>query len=122
MNATKTATAASGHKTCGAQMIAVKDALEILQGKWKLPIILSVSFGTRRFREIAREIPGITDKMLSKELRELEMNLLVKRSVFDTFPPTVEYEITEHGKSLQPVIMELGKWGQLHRKKILSKR
>ena len=58
--------------------------------------------------------------MLSKELKALEMNHLIKRTVYDTFPPTVEYSITEHGKSLEKVLAELGSWGTLHRKKIMG--
>src|SRR4051812_20119705 len=82
---------------CLRTILPVKDALEVLNGKWKLQIIISLTFGTRRFRQIAKEIPGITDKMLSKELKELEVNQLVKRTVIDSFPPAVEYTITEHG-------------------------
>lgn len=108
-------------KTCTGAMMPVRDALEILSGKWKLPIIVSLSFGNKRFKQIANEIDGITDKMLSKELKELEVNQLVKRTVYDTFPPTVEYSITEHGKSLNKVIEALYLWGSQHRKKILGK-
>src|SRR5688500_8962719 len=95
---------------CTAALIPVRDALEVLNGKWKLPIIISLSFGSKRFGQIAKEINGITDKMLSKELKELEQNQLVLRSVYDTFPPTVEYSITEHGRSLERVINELRVW------------
>ncbi len=107
---------------CSAKMRAVRDALEVLNGKWKLPILISVSFGTRRFKEVSKDINGITDRMLSKELRDLEINQLVKRTVYDSFPPVVEYSITEHGRTLQSVIDELGNWGVLHRKKIIGNR
>lgn len=106
---------------CTGMILPVRDALEVLNGKWKLPIIISLSFGTKRFTQISKEIDGITDKMLSKELKDLEMNLLVKRVVYDSFPPTVEYSITEHGKSLEKVIAELRKWGMSHRKKIIAR-
>lgn len=105
---------------CTKHILPVRDALEVLSGKWKLPIIIALSFGTKRFKQLSKEIGGITDKMLSKELRELEMNQLVKRSVLETFPPTVEYSITDHGKSLQKVIVELQKWGTVHRNKIIQ--
>lgn len=98
----------------------VKDALEVLNGKWKLPIIISLSFGNKRFSEMAREIPGITDRMLSKELRDLEMNELVKRTVHDTVPVVVEYSLTEYGNSLDSVINELRNWGLQHRKRIFA--
>lgn len=102
-------------------LLPVRDALEILSGKWKLPIIIALTFGTKRFKQISTEVQGITDKMLSKELKELEVNQLVKRTVIDTFPPTVEYSITEHGKSLEKVIEELRNWGMQHRKKIIGR-
>jgi DNA-binding HxlR family transcriptional regulator len=106
---------------CTAILLPVRDALEVLNGKWKLPIIISLTFGPKRFKQIAGEINGITDKMLSKELKNLEMHQLVKRTIHDTFPPTVEYSITEHGRSLEKVVDELRIWGQEHRKKIIGK-
>lgn len=106
---------------CKHTMLPVRDALDVLNGKWKLPIIVSLIFGAKRFGQIAKEVQGITDKMLSKELKELEQNQLISRTVYDDFPPVVEYAITEHGKSLQKVIMELHTWGSKHRKKILGK-
>lgn len=109
------------HEGCNQMLMPVRDALSVLNGKWKLPIIISLSFGTKRFRQIAKEVEGITDKMLSKELKELEMNHIVKRQVYDAFPPVVEYTITEYGKSLDNVIAELVKWGLAHRKKVMGK-
>lgn len=109
------------HSGCTAMIVPVRDALDILSGKWKLPILISLSFGKKRFTQMAKEIPNITDKMLSKELRDLEINQLVKRTVYDSVPVTVEYSMTNYGKSLDKVIEELGKWGMQHRKRILGK-
>ena len=109
------------HSGCTSMIVPVRDALDILSGKWKLPILISLSFGDKRFNQIAKEIPNITDKMLSKELRDLEMNQLVKRRVYDSVPVTVEYSMTSYGRSLDKVIEELAKWGMLHRKRILGK-
>lgn len=106
---------------CTSMILPVRDALEILSGKWKLPIIIALSFGNKRFSEMAKEIPKITDKMLSKELRDLEANELVKRTVYDTVPVVVEYSMTEYGQSLEKVIMELRDWGIQHRKRIIGK-
>ncbi|TYP97534.1 HxlR family transcriptional regulator [Tenacibaculum adriaticum] len=106
---------------CPKTMLSIKDALEVLEGKWKLLILFSLSGGPKRFKEISREVVGITDKTLSKELKHLETNQLVKREVFDTFPPKVQYSITEHGMSLEKVLDELHFWGLLHRKKIIGK-
>lgn len=106
---------------CASKLLPVRDALDILSGKWKIPIIISLTFGNKRFKEMSGQIHGITDKMLSKELKELELNQLIKRTVYDDFPPIVEYSITPHGKSLEKVISELSCWGKLHRKKITGK-
>jgi DNA-binding HxlR family transcriptional regulator len=105
---------------CSRMLLPVKDALDILSGKWKLPIIISLSFGKKRFKQMQREIPGITPKMLSKELKELEINELAERKVYDTVPVTVEYELTPYGKTLKPLIGELHQWGSKHRKRILA--
>lgn len=105
-----------------SMILPVRDALDVLNGKWKLPIIIALSFGNKRFSEIAREIPGITDRMLSKELRDLEMNRLVKRTVYDSMPVIVEYSLTEYGDSLDKVVRELRNWGMRHRKVILGKK
>ena len=105
---------------CTKMLLPVKDALDILNRKWKIQIILSLSFGIKRFKQIQREIPGLTPKMLSKELKDLEINGLLERRVYDSVRVTVEYEITGYGKTLQPLIGELHKWGAKHRKKIIA--
>lgn len=107
---------------CTKMLLPVKDALDILSGKWKLQIILSLTFGKKRFKQMQREIPGLTPKMLSKELKDLEMNELVARNVYDTLPVTVEYELTTYGKTLRPLMDELHKWGTKHRKKIITRK
>ncbi|MEO6287153.1 MAG: helix-turn-helix domain-containing protein [Dyadobacter sp.] len=105
---------------CTKSILPVRDALEVLSGKWKLPIIISLMFGNKRFSQIAKEVPGITDKMLSKELRDLESNDLVKRRVYDSIPVVVEYNLTEYGHSLKVVIEVLRNWGQAHRERIMT--
>ena len=106
---------------CTKAILPVRDALDILSGKWKLPIIIALSFGNKRFKEMSNEIPNITDKMLSKELRDLEINQLVKRTVYDSVPVVIEYSMTAYGKSLEKVIDELRDWGLMHRKRITGK-
>ncbi|UYQ95942.1 helix-turn-helix transcriptional regulator [Chitinophaga horti] len=107
---------------CSSAMRAVQDAIHILEGRWKVQIIVSLFFGTKRFKEISRDLPGITDKMLSKELKDLETNKLVKRTVQDSFPPRVDYALTEHGQTLRTVISELSHWGYAHREEIMGKK
>lgn len=109
------------HEGCTKAMIPVRDALDILSGKWKLQILIALSFGNKRFSQMSKQIHGITDKMLSKELRDLEMNQLIIRTVYDAVPVVVEYSMTPHGKTLEKLIDELQAWGTLHRKKILNK-
>ena len=106
---------------CPKTMLSIKDALEVLEGKWRLLILFSLTGGPKRFGQISKEVSGITDKMLSKELKGLEENNLIRRDVYDSFPPLVEYTITSHGKSLERVLEELHYWGLLHRKKIMGK-
>lgn len=106
---------------CTKMLLPVKDALDVLNGKWKLQILLSLSFGKKRFKQIQREIPGLTPKVLSKELKDLEMNELIVRHVYDTLPVSVEYEMTAYGATLRPLIDELHKWGTNHRKKIIAR-
>lgn len=99
----------------------VLDALEIIGGKWKFPILFSLFQSKKRFKELERDLCGITPKMLSKELKDLEMNGLVTREVFATVPVTVEYTITECGRSLEPVLRSIQDWGRTHRATIIRK-
>ncbi len=109
------------HPECKSQMMPVQDALDILHGKWKLLILMSLSTGPMRFKEIQRQVEGITAKMLSKELKDLEINELVARTVYDTTPVAVEYSRTAYGNSLKKVIDELHAWGVQHRKRVMRK-
>ena len=94
------------------QKCFLKDVLDILGGKWAIPIIYTLLGGTMRFMELERSIPNINTRMLVKELKNMEENGIVNREVFATVPPTVEYSLTEKGKKLEPIISELYKWGQ----------
>ena len=110
-------------KSCPMQFVlAVNDTLNVINGKWKLPIIGSLLFDKKRFTEIQRNIPKITPRMLSKELKELELNGVVKRTVYDTLPVTVEYELTPSAKSLNEVLDTMIVWGLKHRKAIIAKK
>ena len=104
------------------RMRSVQDAMDALNGKWKISIISSICcYGKRRFSDILNDVEGVSNRMLSKELKELEINQLVKRTVLDTQPITVQYELTEHGNTLQTIITNLSDWGIVHRKKIVGK-
>lgn len=94
-------------KTC-----SLKDVLDIIGGKWSMPIIYILSKGKLRFKELERSIEGINTRMLVKELKNMEANGIITRDVFATVPPTVEYTLTMKGKKLLPSIVSLHKWGQ----------
>ena len=106
---------------CNKNIMAVHDAMDILNGRWKISIIASLCFNRLRFTDLLREVEGISGKMLSRELKNLEENQLVTRTVLNTQPITVEYELTEYGHTLKEVIESLAKWGHNHRKKITGK-
>ncbi|MFD1818383.1 winged helix-turn-helix transcriptional regulator [Pseudarcicella hirudinis] len=106
---------------CPKTMLSIRDALEAVEGRWKLLILYALSENPKRFKQLAREVSGITDKTLSKELKSLELNKLIRRDVYNTFPPTVEYSITPHGLSLEKVLDELHYWGLTHRREVIGK-
>lgn len=104
------------------KMMAVQDSMDVLSGKWKITIISSICYyNKRRFSDILNDVVGISNKMLSKELKELEINKIVKRTVLDTQPITVQYELTEHGLTLRTIINNLTDWGLEHRKVIVGR-
>lgn len=109
------------HTECLAALLPVRDALDVVSGKWKLLILISISAGNSRFREIERSIPNITSKVLAKELKDLEQHQLIKRTVYDNAPVIVEYTTTPYASSLGKVIKALRDWGVGHRKQIMGK-
>ena len=109
------------HKECISALMPVRDALDVISGKWKLQIIISISSGNSRFREIERSIPKISSKVLAKELKDLEEHQLIKRTVYDDAPVLVEYKALPYAETLKHVIKTLHDWGVQHRKKILKK-
>lgn len=98
---------------------AIHDTMDVLGGKWKITILTALSFGEKRYSEILKEVQGISGKVLSRELRDMEMNQLIKRTVLATQPVTVQYALTEYSENLMPIICNLRDWGIEHRKKIM---
>jgi len=107
-------------EACLQSIVAVRDTLYVLSGKWKLPIIIALSSGTKRFKDLQRSLADITPKILSKELKDLELNEFVTRTVYATSPVTVEYALTKYSKSLNNIIDEMRVWGLQHRKRIMN--
>ena len=94
-------------KTC-----TLKEVLDIIGGKWAMPIIYILSKGKMRFKELERSVEGINTRMLVKELKNMELNGIITREIFATVPPTVEYTLTNKGEKLLPSIVSLHHWGQ----------
>lgn len=108
-------------KSCPRQyVLAVNDTLNVISGKWKLPIIASLLYGKNRFKDLQENIDRITPRMLSKELKELELNGVVERKVYQTRPIRIEYELTESGKSILSVMDAMIEWGLDHRAKVVG--
>ncbi|MFC3749632.1 winged helix-turn-helix transcriptional regulator [Paenibacillus sp. GCM10012306] len=97
---------------------AANVTLGIIEGKWKLLLLCHLRNGTKRFSEFAQLIPGITQKVLTYQLRELEAHGLIKREVYPVIPPKVEYSLTEYGESLVPLMDLMNLWGENHRERI----
>lgn len=109
-------------KSCPVEYVLnINDTLNVISGKWKLPILGSVLYGKKRFTDIQRNIPKITPRMLSKELKELELNGVLVRTVYNTIPVSVEYELSKSGKLITEVLDKMIEWGIEHRKAMLKK-
>ena len=104
------------------RLMALRDALDVLSGKWKFCILQSLShFGTMRFKDLQETVGGISPKVLSKELQELEQNLLITRTVNNTKPVTVSYALKQYAKEIEPVTDALIEFGLKHSKQIKGK-
>jgi DNA-binding HxlR family transcriptional regulator len=103
---------------CKATLNSVADALYVIGGKWKLRIIVALKDGTKRFNEMQRLIDGISAKVLSTELKDLELNGFVRRNVFTTTPVVVEYELTDYADTLGDILQTLSEWGAMHKEKV----
>jgi len=107
---------------CNAVLTPIGDALYVIGGKWKLRVIVALREGNKRFNEIQRAVEGISARVLSSELKELELNGFVKRTVYTGAPVVVEYHITEYADSLSGVLRALADWGTMHREKLRKER
>lgn len=107
---------------CTRALTGIGDALYVIGGKWKLRIVIALKNGNKRFNELQRTITGISARVLSHELKELEMNGFIKRTVYDQTPVVVEYELTAYSETLDGVLTTLSEWGIMHREKIRKER
>src|SRR6478609_10000271 len=103
---------------CKATLNSIADALHVIGGKWKLRIIVALKDGNKRFNEMQRLIDGISAKVLSTELKDLELNGFIRRNVFTSTPVVVEYELTKYADTLGDVLHSLSIWGAMHREEV----
>ena len=109
----------SADQRCANLLATVGDALYVIGGKWTIRVIIALSHGHNRFNELQRTVSGISARVLSNELKELELNGFVKRTVHaDATPIVVEYTLTEYSNSLENVVRSLSEWGGMHRHKV----
>jgi len=106
--------------SCQQKLRISRDALEVIQGKWRLPIVLALTFGNKRFGELQKDIVDISPKMLSQELKMLEENKIVTRTVYDSMPVIVEYSLTPLGQSMKKLLDEILIWGAHFRKEVVK--
>jgi DNA-binding HxlR family transcriptional regulator len=106
------------NNTCTNTPVGV--TLHVIGGKWKLLILWHLREGAIRFSSLMKKMNGITQKMLTQELRSLESNGLVARKIFPEIPPHVEYSLTKYGASLDPVLEKMCEWGEKHIKRVRS--
>ena len=95
-------------------------AINVIGGKWKMLILVALMKGPQRTSSLQKALPHISERLLIRQLRELERHLLITRKVYPSVPPKVEYTVTEYGMTLQPVIFQLSAWGYEHAKKIYA--
>ena len=96
--------------------------VDVIGGKWKSLILFHLMSGTKRFNELRRLIPDITQRMLTLQLRELETDGVIHREIYREVPPKVEYSLTELGNSLAPLVSAMREWGAVHEHTILELR
>ena len=114
----KTKKPPSSSTQCKATLNAIADAFYVIGGKWKLRIIVALKDGNKRFNELQRVIDGISAKVLSTELKDLELNGFVNRNVFTGTPVVVEYELSDYAETLNDVLHSLSEWGSMHRENV----
>lgn len=109
-----------GYNNCISTIKPVRDFLDVMSGKWKFPILVSLGVGNDRFTDIQESIPGITPKVLAKELRELEQHQLIKRVVVQDYPVKIIYTREPYADTLTPLIYAMKDWGISHRQRVFG--
>lgn len=105
---------------CLKKLRAIDDTMELLAGKWRLPILARLCYKPMRYSELLNDIERLSGKVLSRELKDLEINGLINRQVSNTKPPSVTYSVSEYGMSLRDLSDHIAEWGLEHRDRIRS--
>ncbi len=113
--------AKKANTNCLDTVKSVREALDVINGKWKLSILISLAIGNERFTDIQESVPGITPKILANELKDLEQHQLIKRIALDDYPTKIVYKLDLYAHTLFPIVNALKDWGENHRKKIFNK-
>jgi DNA-binding HxlR family transcriptional regulator len=100
----------------------VATTLDVMGGRWKAVILFHLMDGTKRFSELARKLPGVTQRMLTLQLRELQRDGVIERAIYAEMPPRVEYSLTEFGHTLTPVLIAMRDWGRSQRAILVARR
>ncbi|RNL91350.1 transcriptional regulator [Sinomicrobium pectinilyticum] len=108
-------------KECINSLYPIRDALEVIGGKWRIQILIAIRTGNHRFTAIERAIGDISPRILSKELKILQENRLIVREVSNTYPVVITYKWSAHADSITPIITVLNDWGIHHRKFLFGK-
>ena len=103
-----------------AQRCGVETTLSVIGGRWKVLILFRLLDGTLRFSELRRVLPGVTQRMLTLHVRELERDGMIHREVYREIPPKVEYSLTPAGQSLEPLLRLMSAWGHANRKELVA--
>jgi len=106
------------HAPASVYHCPVEATLDVIGGKWKVVILFWLKEGTLRFSELRRKIPGISERMLAQQLRELEEHGVVRREAYAVVPPRVEYSLTDYGRTLGPIIEPMCAWGEAHMRRV----
>lgn len=102
-------------------MIPIRDALDVINGKWRIQIVVAIKSGCSHFNQIQKFVEGISPKMLSKELKELEQHNLIIKTVDNEYPAKITYQLDEYAKTLTPILFALREWGKQHRTRLFPK-
>ncbi len=110
---------ANGYQPYGCP---VEATIDVIGGKWKAVILFQLLEGPKRFSEIRRLLPAVTQRMLTLQLRELEEDNVVHREIYQQIPPKVEYSLTEFGKTLEPILLSMLTWGERYKSQIIERK